>query len=142
LPAVSSGFSTSASDRAKLLQWDQNGFWLHYRRLDRGTFRLKTCEDVDGLRVTITRAQLSMLLEEIDFQERKGRPDNRASSSRLGFGVLVQRLPEPGLRARIRLIVLSVLGGRESPERHPKVGDQHSTPNSDAGTSTFDELAS
>ncbi|WP_131826363.1 IS66 family insertion sequence element accessory protein TnpB, partial [Salinivibrio costicola] len=26
-------------DKLKILQWDTNGFWLHYRRLESGTFK-------------------------------------------------------------------------------------------------------
>jgi len=63
-------FLNKSRDRVKLLQWDEDGFWLHYKRLERGTFRLKLRDDVDGQRVMITRAQLSMLLEGIDLEKR------------------------------------------------------------------------
>jgi len=57
-------FFNKARDRIKLLLWDRNGFWLLYKRLERGRFPF----DVrgDGARVEITRAQLSMILEGID----------------------------------------------------------------------------
>jgi transposase len=57
-------FFNKARDRIKLLFWDRNGFWLLYKRLERGTFPF----DVrgDGARLEITRAQLSMILEGID----------------------------------------------------------------------------
>lgn len=57
-------FFNKARDRIKLLLWDRNGFWLLYKRLERGTFPF----DVRGAgaRVEITRAQLSMILEGID----------------------------------------------------------------------------
>ncbi|QQX27473.1 IS66 family insertion sequence element accessory protein TnpB [Heyndrickxia sporothermodurans] len=28
----------TARDKLKILQWDHNGFWLYYRRLERGNF--------------------------------------------------------------------------------------------------------
>lgn len=47
----------------KVLVWDRNGFWLHYKRRERGTFeRLKG----RGEKFEIERAQMSMLLEGID----------------------------------------------------------------------------
>ena len=57
-------FFNRARDRIKLLVWDRNGFWLFYKRLERGTFPL----DVrgHGERIEISRAQLTMILEGID----------------------------------------------------------------------------
>jgi transposase len=57
-------FFNKARDRIKLLVWDRNGFWLFYKRLERGTFPL----DVrgHGKRMEISRAQLTMILEGID----------------------------------------------------------------------------
>lgn len=62
-------FLNKRSDRVKLLQWDRDGFWLHYKRLERGTFRLKV--DGDGVRVEMTRPQLAMLLEGIDLEKQR-----------------------------------------------------------------------
>lgn len=61
-------FFNRRRDRVKLLVWDKNGFWLFYKRLERGTF-----ERVDGRgpRVEIDRAQLAMLLEGIDLKRGK-----------------------------------------------------------------------
>lgn len=63
-------FFNRRRDRVKLLVWDQNGFWLHYKRLERGTF-----ERVDGreARVEIDRAKLAMLLEGIDTKKSRFR---------------------------------------------------------------------
>jgi transposase len=56
-------FFNRRRDRVKVLVWDRNGFWLHYKRLERGTF-----ERIDGSskRIEIDRARMSMLLEGID----------------------------------------------------------------------------
>jgi len=71
-------FVNKRRDRVKLLQWDRDGFWLHYKRLESGTFRLKITGD--GVRVVMSRAQLSMLLEGIDLEKRQIRkPFERGS---------------------------------------------------------------
>jgi transposase len=62
-------FLNKRRDRVKLLQWDRDGFWLHYKRLERGTFRVVV--DGDGSRVEMTRPQLAMLLEGIDLEKRR-----------------------------------------------------------------------
>ena len=57
-------FHNGAKSRIKLLLWDRNGFWLLYKRLEKGKFPF----DVRGAesRVEIDRARLSMLLDGID----------------------------------------------------------------------------
>lgn len=32
-------FCNRKRDKLKILQWEHNGFWLHYRRLERGKFK-------------------------------------------------------------------------------------------------------
>jgi len=58
-------FLNRRRDRIKLIQWDGNGLWLHYKRLEKGTFKAL----MDGPQ--ITRAQLSMLLEGIELKQGK-----------------------------------------------------------------------
>ena len=62
-------FHNGAKDRIKLLVWDRNGFWLLYKRLEKGRFPF----DVrgDGARVEIDRAQLAMMLEGMDWKSAK-----------------------------------------------------------------------
>lgn len=59
-------------NKLKILYWDNDGFAIWYKRLERGSFRL-TLPESDQTRVTLTRAQLAMLLEGIDFQNVKQR---------------------------------------------------------------------
>ncbi|MEM6706017.1 MAG: IS66 family insertion sequence element accessory protein TnpB [Acidobacteriota bacterium] len=59
-------FLNRARDRVKLLQWDGNGLWLHYKRLEKGTFRIPRANENGTARVT--RAELSMLLEGIELK--------------------------------------------------------------------------
>ena len=55
-------FFNRRRDRIKVLVWDRNGFWLHYKRLERGTFEALMLEG-DGARLEIDRVRLSLLLE-------------------------------------------------------------------------------
>lgn len=70
-------FLNRRRDRVKLLQWDRDGFWLHYKRLEQGTFQIDVPSS--GVRCEVSRAQLAMLIEGIDLQKRKIRePLSRA----------------------------------------------------------------
>lgn len=62
-------FFNGARDRIKLLVWDRNGFWLLYKRLEQGTFPFEV--KGDSGRVEIERAQLSMILEGMDWKDAK-----------------------------------------------------------------------
>lgn len=59
-------FFNRRRDRVKLLVWDRNGFWLLYKRLERGTFERI---DARGSTVELDRAHMSMLLEGIDTKK-------------------------------------------------------------------------
>lgn len=64
-------FFNRRRDRIKLLLWDANGFWLFYKRLERGTF--ERLRDSGSKRLQITRGELSMLLDGIDVEKSKRR---------------------------------------------------------------------
>jgi transposase len=59
-------FCNRKRDKIKVLQWDHNGFWLHYRRLERGKFDWPTADTdvvnisyrelLDGLSLKQTKA--------------------------------------------------------------------------------------
>ena len=61
----------------KMLLWEEGGYWIYYKRLERGKFiRPKVSEDVASLQ--ISSQDLSLLLYGIEFekvkrQERYGR---------------------------------------------------------------------
>ena len=64
-------FFNRRRDRIKLLVWDRNGFWLWYKRLERGTYeRLRAS---DASRLALSRAELSMLLDGIALGEGRKR---------------------------------------------------------------------
>jgi transposase len=64
-------FCNRACNKVKCLVWDKNGFVLHYKRLEKGKFHLKSR---DGLLI-ITPIQLSWLLAGLDFQLMHEFPD-------------------------------------------------------------------
>jgi transposase len=65
-------FFNKKRNKLKILYWDNDGFAIWYKRLEKGTFHLVLpCTGEASL--TLTRAQLAMLLEGIDFQHIKQR---------------------------------------------------------------------
>lgn len=58
-------FRGRRGDLVKLLWWDGDGLCLFAKRLERGRF---IWPQADGGRVALSRAQLSMLLEGIDWR--------------------------------------------------------------------------
>ena len=59
-------FRGKRADRIKILFWDGQGFCLFYKCLDRGKFTWPSTSDKTS--IGITQAQLSMLLEGIDWR--------------------------------------------------------------------------
>ena len=59
-------FRGRRADRVKILWWDGQGFCLFYKCFNSGTFIWPKAED--KVTVGITRAQLSMLIEGIDWR--------------------------------------------------------------------------
>jgi transposase len=59
-------------NKLKILYWDNDGFAIWYKRLEKGTFCL-TLPVTGESSVSLTRAQLAMLLEGIDFHNVKKR---------------------------------------------------------------------
>ena len=53
-------FFNRQRDKVKLLWWDRHGFWLAYKRLEKGRFR----KPVNG---AISRSELLLLLEGVDL---------------------------------------------------------------------------
>ncbi len=54
-------------DRLKILFWDQDGFCIFYKRLERGTFQLLTTTS-DGEGIELDYTQLVRLLSGLDLQ--------------------------------------------------------------------------
>jgi transposase len=59
-------FCNRQRDKLKILRWDTNGFWLHYRRLERGRFKWPA---QTGPALSITRRQLQWLLDGLTIEQ-------------------------------------------------------------------------
>ena len=59
-------FRGKRADRLKILWWDGQGFCLFYKCLDRGKFPWLNANEKAS--IGVTRAQLAMLLEGIDWR--------------------------------------------------------------------------
>ena len=63
-------FCNRKQDKLKILQWDRNGFWLHYKRLEKDHFRWVECDE-DSIHICISRQQLTWLLDGLPIQQPK-----------------------------------------------------------------------
>lgn len=67
-------FFSRRFDRARILYFSHNGYWLLCKRLERGRFCLPW-DAVDGINVRdIESAQLQLILEGIDLRDARHRP--------------------------------------------------------------------
>ncbi|EXX85504.1 IS66 family insertion sequence element accessory protein TnpB [Paenibacillus darwinianus] len=69
-------FCNRHRDKLKILHWEHNGFWLYYRRLERGTFRWP--KDTDATPLKINRRQLRWLLDGLTLEQRQAHPEVKA----------------------------------------------------------------
>lgn len=66
-------FCNRKRDKIKILQWDVNGFWLHYRRLEKGTFEWP--DENSSPTLNISYRQLRWLLDGLPIQQRHAHPE-------------------------------------------------------------------
>jgi transposase len=64
-------FRNRRGDRIKILAWDRGGFWVLYKRLERGTFAWPVDDDVP--RVELRSADLLLLLSGVDLAHTRRR---------------------------------------------------------------------
>lgn len=65
-------FANRGRTRLKILMWDGSGMWVMAKRLARGTFRWPT-STATSPSITMSSAELSLLLSGIDLAETKPR---------------------------------------------------------------------
>lgn len=54
-------FYNKRRDRLKMIVWDNDGFWLFYKRLEQGTFEVPILTNVQSC-VTLSAEQLQLML--------------------------------------------------------------------------------
>jgi transposase len=64
-------FCNYRRDKIKILYWDHNGFWLYYRRLEKGKF--KWPKEGEGPLV-VSRRQLRWLLDGLSLEQQQAHP--------------------------------------------------------------------
>jgi transposase len=64
-------FRNRRGDRVKILAWDQSGFWVLYKRLERGTFAWPA--DTEDAPVAIRGGDLLLLLSGVDLAHTRRR---------------------------------------------------------------------
>ena len=60
-------FLNRRGNRIKALYWDNDGYAIWYKRLERGRFEMPKAEGFEGTRLEITASQLSLILEGIEL---------------------------------------------------------------------------
>ena len=64
-------FRNSGANKLKLLIWERNGFWLLYKRLEKGRF---TFPETNDSHCELTQSQLNWLLSGLDFTKQRVQP--------------------------------------------------------------------
>lgn len=62
-------FCNKLKDKIKIIQWENNGFWLHYKRLEKGNFRwpeIKTDNTIE-----ISDRELGWLLDGLYINQKE-----------------------------------------------------------------------
>jgi len=69
-------FCNRGHNKLKILRWDVNGFWLYYRRLERGRFEWPACSlSTQSSPRVISRRQLTWLLDGLTLEQRQAHPE-------------------------------------------------------------------
>jgi transposase len=62
-------FCNKNRNKLKILQWEHNGFWLHYRRLEKGVFQWPKKRDDSTL--ILTSRELQWLLDGLSIEQKQ-----------------------------------------------------------------------
>lgn len=61
-------FFNKRRDKLKALIWDRNGFWIFYRRIEKGRFKIPRVQQES---IELSHEDLKLLLDGIDFSQLK-----------------------------------------------------------------------
>ena len=70
-------FCNRERDKLKILYWEHNGFWLYYRRLERGRFQWPAQGSLGALKVS--RRELRWLLDGLSLEQHQAHPEVSAN---------------------------------------------------------------
>lgn len=62
-------FCNRRKDKIKILYWNNDGFWLYYKRLEKGTFKWPS--ETGGKTLNIDERQLRWLLDGLALEQRQ-----------------------------------------------------------------------
>jgi len=63
-------FCNRKRDKLKILQWEHNGFWLHYRRLEKGKFQWPAKDSAETV-TSVSHRELRWLLDGLSLNQRQ-----------------------------------------------------------------------
>jgi len=69
-------FCNRACDKIKILQWQHNGFWLYYRRLEKGKFKAWPSDNSNPMRITYR--ELRWLLDGLPMKQEQAHAEVKA----------------------------------------------------------------
>lgn len=70
-------FRNRVANKIKILYWDHNGFWLCYKRLEKGRLKFPNVGDDTML---LTKEQFSWLLSGLDIMKQQLLPEVKATN--------------------------------------------------------------
>lgn len=73
-------FVNKRANRIKLLYWDDDGYAIWMKRLEKGSLELPTIRDTQAASLKITASQLSLMLEGIELASIRRRKRYRRAS--------------------------------------------------------------